>query len=373
MVSYTNGLASGVGGPGPIFVNVDPDGLGPAGFGPQIFVTNSNVGSISPITPQDVRGITAKPILSWDRSFGINRGRVYMVYTARSSPLTNDTDIFVRFSDNNGSSWSLPTRVNDDSTSNSQFFPQIAVDQKSGFVACSWYDCRFDFGQGGINDRDGVPNTDANMFAAVSFDGGLSFGPNVQITSAPSNAANLNVNSGNQFGDYTGLCFDRGVLHPAWCDNSVTLPGGVPPIFTIATAAITVPLGPDRYEFNETTDKATQFGVLPRGTQTYKLLNVFQHPSRLPDYDCYRWTAGARGTVTVTLQVSGELELHLFTLVGNTLVQVSQDLGRNFGATTRQAKMTVQKGQTIIVQVKGRNFALGYHEQGAYGMTIQLK
>ncbi len=371
MVTFQH-ATSGV-GPDTILVSVDPDGLGPAGFSSPVVVTRTNVGGFDPIPPQPNRTIDAEAGLAWDRSFGIHRGRVYLVYTDAPAVGSPSTNILVRFSDNNGSTWSAPVQVNDDFSGKSHFLPKIALDQTTGFVGVSWYDCRLDNGQGGVNDRDGVPNTDANIFAAISFDGGRSFEPNVQVTPAPSNAANLGADGGFDFGDYTGLAFQSGVLHPCWADNSVTLPGGHPPIFTVATAAISIPRGPDRFEPNETTDRATPLGTLNRGTQTYTQLNVFQHPNGLPDYDCYRWTAGARGTVTVTLHVAGEIELHVFTLVGNTLVQVGADLSRNLRSATRQVTFGVAKGQAIIVQVKGRNSQVGYHEQGVYSMTIQLR
>src|SRR5207244_9292468 len=71
---------SGQGG-GKIFVNVDPDGLGPAGFGDRNFVTETHVGGFDFIPAQPDRSIDAEVGLAWDRTGGPRAGRVYMVYT----------------------------------------------------------------------------------------------------------------------------------------------------------------------------------------------------------------------------------------------------------------------------------------------------
>ena len=152
--------------------------------------------------------------------------------TARSP----NTNIYVRYSDDNGQSWSDPLRVNDDSGPNSAFFSKIAVDPVTGHVAVSWYDARNDPGFG-PGDRDGLPNDDVEVFAAVSTDGGVTFSPNVQVSNGPSSAAIAGHNGGNDFGDYMGLAYYNDVFYPAWADNSTTLAGNPDPNnFDIATA-----------------------------------------------------------------------------------------------------------------------------------------
>src|SRR5207244_13642898 len=71
---------SGQGG-GRRFVNVDLDGLGPAGFGDRVFVAETHVGGFDFIPPQRDRSIDAEPGLAWDRTGGARNGRVYLVYT----------------------------------------------------------------------------------------------------------------------------------------------------------------------------------------------------------------------------------------------------------------------------------------------------
>src|SRR5947208_13515525 len=119
---------SGQGG-GKLLVSVDPDGLGPAGFGTRVSVTDTHVGGFDFIPAQPDRSVDAEPGLAWDRTGGSHNGRVYLVYTLEHPNESNNTDIYVRYSDDNGATWSEPKRVNDDATVNSQFLPKIALDQ----------------------------------------------------------------------------------------------------------------------------------------------------------------------------------------------------------------------------------------------------
>ena len=227
-------------GGGKIFVNTDPDGLGPKGFSSRVFATATHVGGFDFIPAQPDRSVDAESGLAWDRSGGSHNGRVYLVYTLEQPNESNNMDIYVRYSDNNGATWSSGVRVNDDKTVNSQFSPKIALDQTTGNIAVTWYDARNDLGQGGPGDTDGIPNTDAQYWGAFSTDGGLSFSPNFQISAGTSNSHDSG--NGIDYGDYAGLAFNGGVAWPSWSDNSNstgTNPDGALSKLDIFTAQIT--------------------------------------------------------------------------------------------------------------------------------------
>jgi hypothetical protein len=232
---------SGQGG-GKVFVSVDPDGLGPAGFGGRIFVTQTHVGGFDFIPAQPDRSIDAEAGLAWDRTGGPHAGRVYMVYTGEQPNESNNMDIYVRHSDDGGATWSGAVRVNDDNTANSQFLPKISLDPTSGDIAVAWYDSRNDLGAGGSGDTDGIPNDDAQFWGAFSTNGGTSFTPNVQISAGTSNSHDSG--NGIDYGDYTGLAFYGGIAHPAWSDNSNSTgnnPDGALHQLDIYTAAVPAP------------------------------------------------------------------------------------------------------------------------------------
>jgi hypothetical protein len=207
---------SGQGG-GKLLVSVDPDGLGPVGFGKRVSVTDTHVGGFDFIPAQPDRSVDAEPGLAWDRTGGPHNGRVYLVYTIEQPNESDNTDIQVRHSDDKGASWSAPVRVNDDAGVNSQFLPKMSLDPTSGHLAVSWYDARNDLGAGGPSDTDGVPNDDAQVFAAFSSDG-TTFTPNRRVSAGTSNSQE--AHNGIDFGDYSGLAFYNGLAHPAWADNS---------------------------------------------------------------------------------------------------------------------------------------------------------
>ena len=208
---------SGQGG-GKLFVNVDPDGLGPAGFGDRVFVTATHVGGFDFIPPQPDRSIDAEPGLAWDRTGGAHAGRLYLVYTKEQQNESDNTDIYVRYSDDGGATWSAGVRVNDDATKNSQFLPKVSLDPTTGNLAVVWHDSRLDLGAGGRGDTNGLPNDDAQFWGAFSTNGGASFTKNIQISAGTSNSHDSG--NGIDYGDYIGLSFYGGVAHPAWADNS---------------------------------------------------------------------------------------------------------------------------------------------------------
>jgi BNR/Asp-box repeat protein len=229
---------SGQGG-GKIFVNVDPDGLGPAGFGDRIFVTETHVGGFDFIPAQPDRSVDAEVGLAWDSTGGPHPGRVSLVYTREQPNESDDTDVYVRHSDDGGATWGAGVRVNDDTTGNSQFLPKISLDPTTGDLAVIWYDSRNDLGTGGPGDTDGIPNDDAQFWGAFSTNGGASFGPNIQISAGTSNSHDSG--NGIDYGDYTGLSFYGGTAHPAWSDNSNstgTNPDGALHQLDIYTAAV---------------------------------------------------------------------------------------------------------------------------------------
>jgi hypothetical protein len=228
---------SGQGG-GKLFVNVDQDGLGPAGFGDRVFVEATHVGGFDFIPAQPDRSVDAEPGLAWDRTTGAHRGRVYLVYTLEEKNESDDTNVYVRYSDDDGRTWSPPTRVNDDTGTNSQFMSKIALDPTTGHAAVVWYDARNDLGAGGAGDTDGVPNDDAQFWGAFTSDG-TTFTPNIQISAGTSNS-HVSGN-GIDYGDYSGLAFYGGFAHPAWSDNSDstgTNPDGALKKLDIYTAAV---------------------------------------------------------------------------------------------------------------------------------------
>jgi hypothetical protein len=150
------------------------------------------------------------PACDADRSAGPNRGTLYCSWMDETP--TNGTDIFVARSVDRGATWSTRVRVNDDPTGvrKDQFNQWLSVDPGSGSVNLSWNDARND-----------PADTKTDIFFSQSTDRGVTFAPNVQVTTAPSDesAANPCADAGNQYGDYEGIVAFGGSIHPIWTDG----------------------------------------------------------------------------------------------------------------------------------------------------------
>lgn len=116
------------------------------------------------------------PFIAADNSYGPNRGRLYLVY-ASNTPAgdLNKPDIFCRYSDNQGTTWSSPVVINDDlnTVANNQWHPSIWCDKTSGRLFVKWMDT-----------RDTPTSDSAHIYASYSDDGGLTFAPNQKITTS---------------------------------------------------------------------------------------------------------------------------------------------------------------------------------------------
>ena len=74
----------------------------------------------SKLPAQPDRGVFSIVTIDVDRSGGPNDGRLYISYTDRANTATNDTNIFVRFSDDGGANWSGAVQINDDTGNTSR-------------------------------------------------------------------------------------------------------------------------------------------------------------------------------------------------------------------------------------------------------------
>jgi hypothetical protein len=207
-VMVTYGPNSGASGT--ISTSIDPDGLGVAPFSTYATAFAVNVGGFTGIPAQPHWGIDPEAGLAFDRTNGAHRGRAYLVFTNAPYVGSTDTDIFVAHSDNQGSTWSAPVRVNDDAGTNSQFLPRMAFDQSSGVIAVTWYDA-----------RNALANETAQYFGAFSIDGGATFTRNFLVSVGTSDQArSVPALRNADYGDYTGNALAGGRLVAAWADNS---------------------------------------------------------------------------------------------------------------------------------------------------------
>lgn len=137
------------------------------------------------------------PVTKCDLSGGPYRGTIYVNWSDQRNG-TNDTDVWMVKSTDEGETWSEPVRVNNDPAGKQQFFTWMDVDQKTGNLWFAWYDRR--------NYEDN--NTD--VFMAVSYDAGESF-VNFKVSESP-----FLPSSNYFFGDYTNVSAYDDIIRPIW-------------------------------------------------------------------------------------------------------------------------------------------------------------
>ena len=116
------------------------------------------------------------PFITADQSNGTYRGRLYLVYASNDPPGNGfKPDIYCRYSDDQGATWSSAVKVNDDlnTQDNHQWHPSIWCDTQTGRLFAKWMDTR----------EDAVSLDDsAYIYASYSDDGGVTWAQNQRVS-----------------------------------------------------------------------------------------------------------------------------------------------------------------------------------------------
>lgn len=186
-------------------------------WGPANVVATKRLAFDIAIPAESFRGALVYPACAADNSSGTHRGRLYCSWMDLTAAGT--TDIFLSWSDNQGSTWSEPVAVADQLTFPvDRFNHWLSVDPVTGDVNLSFYDTR--------NDTTGF-RYGTDIYFTQSTDGGLTWpSPNLRVSTASTNEHDCGglfpcsaINYGNQTGDYAGLASFGGVSHPIWTDS----------------------------------------------------------------------------------------------------------------------------------------------------------
>ena len=153
------------------------------------------------------------PFIVADNSYGAHRGRLYLVYATNNPPGNGmKSDVYCRYSDNGGTTWSSGVVVNDDASSQNhyQFQPAVWVEKTSGRVYIQFMDTR------------DTPSSDsALIYATHSDNGGVSFATNHQISNQKMRINCPTCGGGGTpryQGDYTSITSNSKTSMPNWTD-----------------------------------------------------------------------------------------------------------------------------------------------------------
>jgi len=153
------------------------------------------------------------PKIAMDNSNGPYRGRLYLVYATNDPPGNgNKPDVWLRYSTDQGATWSTQVRINDnaDPQTSDQWFPEIYCERTTGNLYIHWYD-----------DRNSPATFGTDVYATYTSNGGVSFVPNQRITNQtftypnPPCAPNTNCYRG----DYTSIAANPNTAFSIWGDH----------------------------------------------------------------------------------------------------------------------------------------------------------
>jgi hypothetical protein len=137
------------------------------------------------------------PIFSCDTSNSQYRGRLYLNWADQRNGKQN-TDIFMKYSDDQGKTWSEPIKVNQDNSQKHQFFTWMAIDQTNGNLYFVYFD------------RRNYTDSKTDVYLSISKDGGKTF-EDKRISESP-----FIPNEKIFFGDYNNIAVHNGIVRPIW-------------------------------------------------------------------------------------------------------------------------------------------------------------
>jgi len=152
--------------------------------------------------PNTSERVSDIPVIDVDRSGGPFGNRLYVAFYNWNG---NTMDVMVTKSKTGGATWNKAVKVRQGAP-NDEFFPWLTVG-KTGTVGVTWLDRRLD-----------NANINYDAFATVSTDGGVTFVPDVRVSTASSNPFNDGF-GGGFMGDYTGNIWSGVTLFGSWTDT----------------------------------------------------------------------------------------------------------------------------------------------------------
>jgi hypothetical protein len=163
------------------------------------------------IPPQPNRGVLPMPMTTVGPAGTPCAGRLFVTYFDKA-PASSNTNIYERYSDDGGATWSAEIQVNDGPTTAWHFHPAIAVGS-NGTLGISFYDTRND-----------PLSKKTDQYIAFSNNCGVSFGANQKITTAMSDESGNG--DPNDYGDYQNLAAGKlanGIkfFQAVWTDSRI--------------------------------------------------------------------------------------------------------------------------------------------------------
>jgi hypothetical protein len=151
------------------------------------------------------------PTMAVDKSCGQFRGRIYITYPEFRLSGSNQSVIRVRYSDDQGNTWSAPTMISPPDFKQS-WFPAIAVDDLTGIVSVAFYS----FDKIASDDQT-VSDVRTNTYVSWASDGVT--WQTLRVSDLPHITSVIPGFAKGYAGDYIGNASFGAAAHIAWMDD----------------------------------------------------------------------------------------------------------------------------------------------------------
>jgi hypothetical protein len=300
----------------------------------------SNVGGRNSVQNMRTRPY---PMIASDNSYGSHRGRLYCVYASNNPPGDgNKPDIWCRYSDDKGATWSSAIQVNDDAnpTTHHQWHPAIWCDKQTGRLYAMWMDT-----------RDCPTNDSALIYASYSDNGGTTWVTNQALSNQKMKIDCSTCGGGGTpryQGDYNGIVSNKKCAMAGWTDfrsGSFMSATAYFPDFAMALNHTTDTL----YITSDSTDFIVNVPAVKLYSDTV-VLSATVTPTPSTGTITFSFPSGNKitsfpGSKTVRVKLSGNVPLMNYSVVFT---------GKGPNGTpihSRAATISVQIGTSLVVTV----------------------
>ena len=179
-------------------------------FTPATRIINNIKGIRNSLTNKNMR-VNSFPSMTVDVSNGPNKGNIYIVWANHGVPGINtgsDIDVYLLRSTDQGSTWSVPIRVNQDTPGlgKEHFFPWISCDPVTGNLCVIYYDDR------------NVSSTECETWISYSYNAGDTW-TDMKVSDVTFTPTPIPGLAFSYFGDYLGVTSRNMIAYPVWTDN----------------------------------------------------------------------------------------------------------------------------------------------------------
>jgi hypothetical protein len=187
-------------------------------FQPEVKISDLAVGRFTATEPNDsIEGVSETRLypcayITCDHSNGPHANNLYMVWSANGIDSMGSTgyDIYFSRSTDGGTTWSAARIINDNTTNltSDQYYPDVTV-SATGRLIMTWWDRRND-----------TLNNKSDIYLTYSDDGGVTFAPDIKVTTVPSEFSEIgSQNGGFGIGEYNSILSTSTYAIPVWADG----------------------------------------------------------------------------------------------------------------------------------------------------------